>query len=95
MARERIVSGPICIITMQICNPKVSIMSKPSFVAAKPHETQRIVLHVADLTDNNERRDAGSTLIIGEDIQSERAVELIAKHRASDPDAPVAETSEG
>jgi hypothetical protein len=70
-------------------------MSKPSIVAPRAHETTRIVLHVADLTDDFERRDAGSTMAIGTDIDADRAAALIASHRASDPDAPVAATDQG
>ena len=42
-----------------------------------------IVLHGAQLTDSGERRDGGSTLIVGEDISATRALDLLAAHQIS------------
>ena len=42
-----------------------------------------IVLHGAQLTDSGERRDGGSTLIVGKDISAARALDLLAAQQIS------------
>jgi hypothetical protein len=44
-----------------------------------------IVLTTAAMADDGTRRDAGATLIVGEDIDAVRARDLIDNHRAYDP----------
>lgn len=46
---------------------------------------ETIVLTTAAMADDGTRRDAGATLIVGEDIDAVRARDLIDNHRAYDP----------